>query len=528
MRNQRARFLFRAAVGALLVLGPIVFASSPTQDRSATGRIRRGEHVVVVVWDGMRPDFVSEQNTPTLWKLAQAGVIFQNHHSVYPSATIVNGTAINTGVNPNHGGILVNHDYRPEIDGQKSIDVENAGVVRKGDQLSGNKYLGIPTIAELIHQQGGKTAIATAKTVGLLFDRHADGRTGQNIFAGESLPHDGVTEIVKRLGAFPSATQPAGRDAWTTKVLTDCLWQDGVPEFSLLWLSEPDDTEHRTAPGAPQAITAIKSSDDNLARVLQVLDKHNARSTTDIFVVSDHGFSTISRAIDVRKILRDAGLDAVTEFTNEPKSSQVMIVGNGGTVLFYVIGHDTTVTRRLVEFLQQTDFAGVIFTREPMTGTFTLGEARIDNEHAPDVEMAFRWDENKNQFGVAGMMDGDWQRAAGKGTHATLSKFDMHNILIAAGPDFRRGGADLTASGNVDLAPTILQILGIKSSSAMDGRVLIEAMEPAEVQALSTATETIDATKKFSLGTWRQHLQISRAGSTIYFDEGNGVFQREQ
>src|SRR5438874_11539726 len=73
-------------------------------------------HVVVVVWDGMRPDLVSEQNTPTLWKLAQGGVTFRNHHSVYPSATIVNGTAINTGAYPNHSDILVNHDYRPEID----------------------------------------------------------------------------------------------------------------------------------------------------------------------------------------------------------------------------------------------------------------------------------------------------------------------------------------------------------------------------------------------------------------------------
>ena len=81
-------------------------------------------HIVVVVWDGMRPDFVSEQNTPTLWKLAQSGVTFRNHHAVYPSATIVNGTAINTGVYPNRSGILVNHDYRPEIDARKSIDLD--------------------------------------------------------------------------------------------------------------------------------------------------------------------------------------------------------------------------------------------------------------------------------------------------------------------------------------------------------------------------------------------------------------------
>src|SRR5438132_3701828 len=143
--------------------------------------------------------------------------------------------------------------------------------------------------------------------------------------------------------------QPADRDAWTTKALTDFLWEKGIPQFSLLWLSEPDDTEHKTAPGAPEAITAIKSSDDNLARVLAALDQHQARSTTDLFVVSDHGFSTIARSIDVRKILRDAGFDAVTEFTGEAKPGQIIIVGNGGTVLFYVIGHDEGVTRKLVE-----------------------------------------------------------------------------------------------------------------------------------------------------------------------------------
>jgi hypothetical protein len=36
--------------------------------------------------------------------------------------------------------------------------------------------------------------------------------------------------------------------------------------------------------------------------------------------------------------------------------------------------------------------------------------------------------------------------------------------------------------------------------------------------------KTIEATKKFSTGTWRQSLKISRVGPTIYLDEGNGTF----
>src|SRR5947208_16257046 len=286
-----ALFGFRAVLAALRGPGSIGGAASPMQDRSAQGPIRQGEHVVVVVRHGMRPDFVSEQSTPALWKLAHRGVTFRNHHSVFPSATIVNGTAINTRVYPDRGGVMANHDYRPEIDAKRSIDVENARVVRKGDELSGGKYIALPTITELIRNGGGKTAIATAKTIGLLFDRHADPRSGQNIFAGDSASPEAITEIVKRLGASPPPSQPSDRDAWTTKALTDFLWEKGIPQFSLLWLSEPDDTEHKTAPGAPAAMAAIKSTDQNLARVLAVLDQHQSGSTTDIFVVSDLGFS---------------------------------------------------------------------------------------------------------------------------------------------------------------------------------------------------------------------------------------------
>jgi hypothetical protein len=84
------------------------------------------------------------------------------------------------------------------------------------------------------------------------------------------------------------------------------------------------------------------------------------------------------------------------------------------------------------------------------------------------------------------------------------------------------GGA---AIGRLDnLAPTILVILGIKSPQPMDGRVLSEAMVNVHKQLLKPETQTIEATKSFSSGTWRQTLKQSRIGSTIYLDEGNGSF----
>jgi predicted AlkP superfamily pyrophosphatase or phosphodiesterase len=498
------------------------------QDAFARDLPSDSKHVVLVVWDGMRPDLVSETNSPTLWKLAREGVVFRNHHSVYPSATNVNGTALVTGAYPGRSGIIANHEYRPEIDNKKAIDVEVPEVVRKGDEISGGKYVALPTIAELVRASGRQTVVATAKTIGLLQDRHLDPARDKNsaaFFAGHMRSSEALSSVVSLLGSFPTFSF-AQKDSWTTKALTDVFWKNGVPAFSLLWLSEPDGTQHETAPGSEAALAAIKSADDNLAAVLAALDRSRlggTRSTTDIFVVSDHGFSTIERAIDLRKTLKDAGFDAVTEFANEPKPGQIMLDGNGGTIFFYVIGHDATVTRRLVEFLQRTDFAGVIFTRDNLEGTFRLEDARIDNKHAPDVAMAFRWNGNKNQFGVPGMIDADWQRKAGNGTHATLSRFDMHNTLIAAGPDFRRGETDDLPTGNVDLTPTILAVLGMTSGEKLDGRVLAEAMNIA-VRVPEASSETLKVAREFSSGRWEQTLGVSRVGSTVYLDEGNGKF----
>ena len=520
----------------------IVFSSA-----AAVVAAKPERHVVVVVWDGMRPDFVTEQNTPTLWKLAREGITFRNHHAVYPSATMVNGTAIVTGIYPGKNGIIANHVYRPDIDPHHSIDVELPAVVKKGDEVSGGKYILVPTIAELVQHAGGRTVIASAKTVGLLLDRQADVGTAKNcvtLFAGKSLPAEIIPSIAATLGPFPSGHLQ--QDAWTTKAMTDCFWKDGVPALSVLWLGEPDLTQHESAPGAPAALAAIKSADENLAAVLSALDQRDARGRTDVFIVSDHGFSTIKRSVDLRRILNDAGFTAKieelriakdgnrsaggisdkTEFNDQPKPGDIMLAANGGSVLFYVVGHDKKLIRRLVEFLQQSDFAGVIFTKEPMEGTFGLTQALIQRGDAPDVVMAFRWTDLQNQFGVTGEIDADWQRAAGKGTHATLSRFDMHNTLIAAGPDFKRGQTDDLPTGNVDLVPTILQILGIKVPHQMDGRILSEAVAAPTslLPAPKPEAKSIEARKDFPSGTWRQTLKISRVGSTIYLDEGNGAF----
>ena len=51
------------------------------------------ERACIMVWDGLRPDRVSQEITPNLWRLAEAGVWFERSHAVYPTLTRANSTS---------------------------------------------------------------------------------------------------------------------------------------------------------------------------------------------------------------------------------------------------------------------------------------------------------------------------------------------------------------------------------------------------------------------------------------------------
>jgi hypothetical protein len=185
-----------------------------------------------------------------------------------------------------------------------------------------------------------------------------------------------------------------------------------------------------------------------------------------------------------------------------------------------VIGHEEALVRKLVEFLQSSDFAGVIFSRLGVQGTFPLSAVRSDTSNAPDLLVSLQWNRGRNEYGTPGLVTSEGG-TKGKGTHASLSAFDMHNTLVAAGPDFRTGFSDELPSGNADLAPTIAWILGIVPST-MDGRRLVEALSNPPEPAPTVEEKTLEASHESVDFRWHQYLKVKTVGSAIYFDEGNG------
>lgn len=500
----------------------------------------KAEHVILVIWDGMRPDFITPEYTPNLYALAQRGTFFANNHSFWPTTTEVNGTVLATGAFPARSHIVANQEYRPDIDPRGPVHTEDAEVMRKGDELSGGKYIGVATVVESVRKAGQPTAVAGTKPVALIQDRAperpAEPRSA-TLFAGKTYPASLLGPIEAALGPIPpftgSPTNPVPNTAaneWTRRVLLQHLWKEGVPRYSVMWLSDPDFPQHISSPGHKAALAGIGDSDANLGAVLNELKERHELDKTDIFVVSDHGFSTIERTVDPVKYYNDHGVAVAKKFNAPPTNGQVMSVSVGGATGLYVTGHDAATISKLVDLLQQSDFAGPIFTRDALPGTFAINTAHLDSPQGPDIVFSFRWSDAKNAVGSPGMMVAEGR--TGLGMHGSLSKFDIHNTLVAGGPDIRAGYRDEFPTGNIDVAPTILYLLGLQSPDGVDGRVLTEAFAGTELPTEKPVTKRVEATREITSGvifkdkhTWQQFLQTTTFGGRTYFDEGNAGSQ---
>ncbi|HSN76953.1 MAG TPA: alkaline phosphatase family protein [Anaerolineae bacterium] len=73
--------------------------------------------------------------------------------------------------------------------------------------------------------------------------------------------------------------------------------------------------------------------------------------------------------------------------------------------------------------------------------------------------------------------------------HGNSGDHRLHGLFIAAGPGILPGQA-ISDARIVDLAPTILHLLGVAAPAAMDGRVLTEALTPAATSRQPTASGT--------------------------------------
>jgi predicted AlkP superfamily pyrophosphatase or phosphodiesterase len=291
------------------------------------------------------------------------------------------------------------------------------------------------------------------------------------------------------------------------------------PTVTFLWLSDPDSTQHKTSVSSRQALAAISQIDMELGRITKYLEAKGLAKSTDILVVSDHGQSTVTRTVDVAAKLIEAGLKDSTE------STDVLLTGKGGCVLIYVQDHNLAKVKAITEFLTKQLWCGPLFTFSStciVPYTFPLNLILNQNPRSPDILMSFAWESSPNLLGINGVgAFAQGNVGIGGGNHGSISPYDINSVLVATGPHFKRETKTVIPSGNVDLLPTILYLLGLAPPEAVDGRVLVEALEDGpHPEEIFVETQVHEAANRTGNTSFRQRVQISTVGKTIYLDKG--------
>ena len=298
--------------------------------------------VIIFVWDGLRADDLTPEIAPNYFALARSGVVFADHHAVYPTFTMMNSASIATGVYPGVHGFYGNVVYAPSAKGKNAkgadIDfsapafIEDFGVVEAvRDSYQGRLTL-VPTMLQAAQAKGlttvaigkfGAAFIQDYKRGGIILDEDAAmplGFAKELQQAGYPLPRNsgnayeaGALTLANDNGD-PTAPIPIQRlkdgqtgnpldcsgalsrrgFAYLTDVFVNYILPNKKPDLTIFWSKEPDATNHAYGPGTCNSIDATRMNDEILGRVVEKLRQLGWEESTDIIITQDHNHSTVS------------------------------------------------------------------------------------------------------------------------------------------------------------------------------------------------------------------------------------------
>jgi len=318
----------------LLTIGTALLSGGTAVAQNATPH-----NVILFVPDGLRGQIVTPQTAPAMAEIRDKGVNFRNSHSLFPTFTTANASAMATGHYLGDTGDFSNTIYTGypvgPADGTVTPFLEVDPVILDADEHFGGDYLNEETVLKMARAKGYSTAAIGKLGPTLIFD-HTDkpGTEGlHSIVIDDSTGGKGGVPLSEEMKTaltkadLPLATPSRGDngkagDAKTpgtlvpntvqqayfvdvaSKIVLPMFKQRNKPFVLVFWSRDPDGSQHNTGdslntvtPGinGPTSLAGIKNADNNLAQLRKALDELGLSASTDIIVSSDHGFSTISK-----------------------------------------------------------------------------------------------------------------------------------------------------------------------------------------------------------------------------------------
>ena len=414
---------------------------------------------VLVILDGLRRDALDPARTPNLWRLAMRGTRFGAYTSVFPSATRVVSASTATGCLPGRHGLRGNS--LALLDAEGRLHPHDAGSPRflPARRALHGRSLDVPTLAERLAPHGGTMVFSNVSPgAALAHDPDAHGWVLHRAIA--HAPGGGQAEM------SDVTLDVAGDARMTARFLAEAIRADGRrPDFAVLWLGEPDASQHKVPPGSPEAWAAIAAADARLGEVMADVDRLRAAGEEILLLAgSDHGHETVEGIVDVNAELAAAGLKRGPEAIDDG----LLAMSNGTSVLVHIAPSRDAAP--VLDFLRAQSWAGVVAAGEDLR---RIGQA-------PGMDgllcaVSLTRSDGPNAFGLPGLslaakpMGGKPDRM-GCGQHGGLGAAEQAPVMIADGPGFSAGATDPGRASPIDIAPTVLRFLGRgDGGTAMDG-----------------------------------------------------------
>ena len=482
--------------------------------------MRKAARVVVVVFDGLRPDMVTSARMPNLAAFAGRSLWYREARSVFPSMTRVATASFATGATPAAHGIVGNAFFYPDVTRDFVIDTSRADDLALAERRLGRPLPTAETFADRLAATGHSFAVVHTGSAGsayMLNPRAAAHGHWTFTILGESatVTPEAVREVVERFGPLPPRELPRYAEIdYAERVFREHVLAAKSPDVALIWFNEPDTSSHYRFIGSLETGRILAHADAAFGRILGAIAEQPDAADIAIIVASDHGQITGHGAVELDRLLTEAGHPAAMSSQRPLSGANVALTG-GNMGEIRMLDGDRDRRDAIARWLMQRDEIGMVFTssddpvRGDVEGTFATALVGLDHPRGPDLVYVLRSDEGLDGHGLPGrglISAGDVP--VGGGMHGGLNRHELNTVLMLSGAAARVPGQTDAAAGLIDIAPTILDLLGVTAAPTMTGRSLLAA----DAGIAAAPLETHEA----SSGAFHQRLELWRRNGHLF------------
>ncbi len=393
--------------GAALVIAASAHAQAPVNAAEHRGK----PYVILISFDGMKPEYLQRIELPNFQRVMQRGVRSVGMIPTFPSKTFPNHYSIVTGMRAESHGLVGNRFW----DDARNEAYSMSDTLKVWD---GSWYRGEP-IWVTAEKQGMKAAsffwVASEAVIG---------------------------------GVRPSYWKKYnGRIANSSRVDTVLTWLAAPgparPHMITMYFSDVDGAGHDHGPLSLQVDTAAKKVDAALGQLMDGIERMPLRDSVYFVLVSDHGMSESHPRWSV-------GLDTLIDL-NDVRVGEAGALANlyvqGGRVQAAVLRD--SINRRMRHgraYLRGEIPAHLHYNKDPRAGDIVV----VMDDH----------------FQI-GRVNRPPREGGAHGWDPTYPS--MHAIFVASGPKIPAGKVIPTFE-NIEIYPWLTEILGLRPASGIDGR----------------------------------------------------------